>query len=112
MNLFGHDGRSPISCLTGSMGPRSAKRVLVVISDEMGDNSGLATIVSLLAEANVVTHVLGVPRNGGAHERLATETGGCFWSISAADGKQDFSGLLQVVAHTIAQNLPQGLARR
>lgn len=76
-------------------------RVLVVISDEMGDNSGLNKIVSRLKEASITTHVLGVAGSGGAHEEIAKRTGGQFWDISA--GRYDFRGLLTKVAEAIAE---------
>lgn len=76
-------------------------RVLVIISDEMGDNSGLNRIVSYLKEASITTFVLGVAGRDGAHEQIAKRTGGQFWDISA--GRYDFRGLLTKVAEAIAE---------
>jgi hypothetical protein len=76
-------------------------RVLVIISDEMGDNSGLNKIVSRLTEASITTFVLGVAGSDGAHEEIARRTGGQFLDIS--EGRYDFRGLLTKVAEAIAE---------
>lgn len=85
-------------------------RILVIISDEMGNTDGLADIVPQLKQASVTTHVLGVPRHNGAHESIASMTGGQFWDITRSKGVQDFSSLLGTVADTIAKEVTQKLA--
>lgn len=76
-------------------------RFLVIISDEMGGNDGLPGILAQLKKASLTTYVLGVEQRNGAHEQLASKTGGKFWSIS---GKRfNFQGLLHTVAAAIAE---------
>jgi len=91
-------------------GPSDNHRILVIISDEMGDTKGLATIVDYLNKASIVTHVMGVPGNKGAHEQIAKKTEGQFWDISRCGGVHDFSGLLGNVAETIAKEMTKKLA--
>lgn len=86
------------------------ERILVIISDEIGSTRGLDRIVGLLNEARITAHVLGVPGMGGAHEQIAQQTGGEFWSIAGTRGVQAFEGILGEVATTIAQEVTQRLA--
>jgi len=90
-------------------GPPTNSRILVIISDEMGNNDGVSEIVAQLKSASVTAHVLGVPRTGGAHELIASQTGGKFWDISRSKGVQDFGDLLGTVAETIAKEITQKL---
>ncbi|NEP61841.1 MAG: VWA domain-containing protein [Symploca sp. SIO2G7] len=85
-------------------------KILVIISDEIGNTSGLSNIVSQLKSASITTHVLGVPGRSGAHESIARMTGGEFWDITRSKGEQDFSGLLGTVADTIAREVTRRLA--
>lgn len=85
-------------------------RVLVIISDEIGSNAGVESIVSTLRAASITAHVLGVARSGGAHEQIARKTGGHFWDINQSKGSQSFTALLDVVAETIAKEVTKQLA--
>ncbi|MFN6499109.1 MAG: hypothetical protein RMX65_019215 [Nostoc sp. DedQUE01] len=85
-------------------------RILVIISDEIGNNEGLSDIVSQLKSAAITAHVLGVPKRNGAHESIANMTGGKFWDISKSKGEQDFSTLLGTVAEAIAKEVTRKLA--
>ncbi|OHB67591.1 MAG: hypothetical protein A2Y77_10095 [Planctomycetes bacterium RBG_13_62_9] len=72
----------------------------VLISDEVGNDSGaVRQIVSILQNAGVTLHVLGVSRS--CHEALASETGGGFWDIQSSRGHADFSALLDSIAGEI-----------
>ncbi len=82
-------------------------RVLVVISDEMGTTAGLPAIAAQLQRAQITAHVLGVPGRGGAHELLASSTGGQFWDITTCKGAHDFADLLDTVAKTIAEGITE-----
>jgi len=97
------------SMATGS-GSASAK-ALVIISDEMGSAAGTSKIVSYLNRASITAHVMGVPgRGSGAHELIASQTGGQFWDITRSKGAHDFSDLLGNVAQTIAKEVSKKLA--
>ncbi len=85
-------------------------RILVIISDEIGNTEGLSDIVSQLNSASITAHVLGVPKGNGAHESIANMTGGKFWDISKSKGEQDFSTLLGTVAEAIAKEVTRKLA--
>lgn len=91
-------------------GPSANLRILVIISDEMGDTKGLSDIVSQLDQASIKTHVLGVPGRDKAHESLARMAKGQFWDITSSKGVQDFSSLLEQVAQTVAQEVVKTLA--
>jgi uncharacterized protein YegL len=91
-------------------GPPENQRILIIISDEMGDTGGLSEIVSLLKSASITAHVLGVPRRGGAHESIASMTGGKFWDIIESKGSHDFGDILGTVAKTIAKEMTKKLA--
>lgn len=80
-------------------------KILVIISDEMGDNNGLSQITDLLQKEDIETYVMGVPNPKGAHEIIAHTTGGKFWDIRKNRGVQDFSELLGNVAEIIIDNL-------
>ena len=82
-------------------------KILVVVSDEMGGNSGLKSIVGVLNNANIETYVLGVPGPNGAHQQIAKQTGGKFWNIVQNRGQQDFSVLLKNVADEIVDRIAQ-----
>jgi uncharacterized protein YegL len=86
------------------------KRVLVIISDEMGRNDGLPDICSQLQHASIQAHVLGVAKANGAHEAIASQTGGQFWDIHGSKGAHDFKSLLDTVAQTIAKEMSKKLA--
>jgi hypothetical protein len=81
-------------------------KILVIISDEMGNNDGLLQIINLLIANNIVTYVLGVsyPQDG-AHCQIAQRTGGEFWDIRKNNGVQDFSRLLENIAKIIVEDL-------
>ncbi|HXD31461.1 MAG TPA: hypothetical protein VN643_10115 [Pyrinomonadaceae bacterium] len=85
------------------------RRVLVIISDEMGRNDGLNSICSQLTQASIQAHVLGVAGRSGAHQAIANQTGGQFWDISRSKGKHDFKSLLDTVAQTIAKEMTKNL---
>jgi uncharacterized protein YegL len=88
----------------------NANRVLVIISDEIGNDSGLNAIVKILQRASVKTYVLGVSY-GSAHKQIALQTGGEFWDINEGKGRKDFSSLLvHSVAETIGREAKQTLA--
>jgi len=88
----------------------NSKRVLVVISDEIGDTSGLSAIVKTLKDASITTYVLGVSSRE-AHKEIAKLTGGEFWDILNCNGKADFSSLLvNNVAETIGREAKKTLA--
>lgn len=76
----------------------------------MGNTAGLHDIVSELKKASITTCVLGIPGNSGAHELIAKETGGIFWSIEKSKGIHDFSDLLATVAETIGKEVVKKLA--
>ena len=86
------------------------KRVLVIISDEMGRIDGLPYICSQLQQASIKAHVLGVAGRSGAHEEIARKTGGQFWDIHRSKGRHDFKSLLDTVAQTIAKEMTKNLA--
>jgi uncharacterized protein YegL len=86
------------------------KRVLVIISDEMGGNDGLTSICSQLQQASIQAHVLGVAGGSGAHQAIADQTGGQFWDIHRSKGRHDFKSLLDTVAQTIAKEMTKNLA--
>ncbi len=96
-----------VRCFTG---PLEHKRILVIVSDEMDGDSGLAAIVDQLVSARITAHVLGVARNNGAHEQIAARTGGRFWSIGDVHGIHSFEGILDDVAGTIAEEVSKQLA--
>ena len=88
----------------------NSKRILVIISDEIGDTSGLDSIVRTLKDASITTYVLGVSY-GDAHRNIAKLTGGEFWDIQNCNGKTDFSALLvNNVAETIGREAKKTLA--
>lgn len=91
-------------------GPSGHSRVLIIISDEIGSNEGVSSIVSQMKAAKITTHVLGVPGKSGAHEAIASQTGGQFWDIDRSQGAQDFSSLLDTVADAIAKEATRRLA--
>lgn len=91
-------------------GSSESTKILVIISDEIGTNAGLTEICSQLQSASITTHVLGVAGQGKAHESIASATGGHFWDINKSKGKQDFVGLLDKVAQTIAREMTKKLA--
>ena len=111
LGLFGSSESKAIARGERQSAARGRRKVLIIVSDEIGQTSGLQKIMAMLGDAGVVAYVLGVPGCSGAHERIATETGGQFWDILSSKGSQDFSGLLEAVAQTIAQNLPQGMIK-
>lgn len=84
-------------------GRKGANRVLVLISDEMGDTSGLNNILRTLRKARIRTYVLGVRKEKGAHQMIAKKSEGVFWDIEKGRGKADFSSLLENIGETIAQ---------
>ncbi len=84
-------------------------RALVIITDEIGDKKGLPQIVNYLKNASITTHVMGVAREGGAHQSLAAQTGGKFWDIFKA--KANFDELLiNQVAPAVAQEAVKQMA--
>ena len=86
------------------------KRILVIISDEIGDTSGVHAIVKTLKDASITTYVLGVA-SGKAHKQIAKDTGGEFWDILRCKGSADFSSLLVTnVAETIGREAKKTLA--
>jgi uncharacterized protein YegL len=85
------------------------KRILVIISDEIGKTSGLNAIVKTLKNASITTYVLGVS-SGKAHKEIAGLTGGEFWDIQNCNGQADFSSLLvNNVAETIGREAKKTL---
>lgn len=88
-------------------GENKYHRILVIISDEVGDESGLTQISTLLVKNDIKTYVMGVSSPGklSPHELLASSTNGKFWDIKKNKGAQDFSELLSVVADEIAQEI-------
>ncbi|MCF8267077.1 MAG: VWA domain-containing protein [Ignavibacteriales bacterium] len=93
-----------------TFGKSNANRVLVIISDEIGNDSGLEAILRTLKAAKVKTYVLGVS-HGNAHKQLARQTGGEFWDIVENKGKKDFSSLLvNSVAETIGREAKKTLS--
>jgi uncharacterized protein YegL len=90
-------------------GPAEHRRILVVVSDEMGGDEGLNEIVDQLEQERVTAHVLGVSGAGGAHEEIARRTGGKFWSIEKVHGVHSFADILEDVASTIAREIKQEL---
>jgi uncharacterized protein YegL len=91
-------------------GTSEHRRVLVIVSDEMGSTDGVDAICGQLERANITAHVLGVPLAGGAHEQIAGRTGGHFWSIAEGRGAHTFGGILDEVANAIAHEIRQELA--
>jgi uncharacterized protein YegL len=85
-------------------------RILVIISDEMGRKDGLTSICTQLRDASIKAHVLGVLGSSGAHQAIASQTGGTFWDINSSKGKHDFSSLLDTVALAIAKEMTKKLA--
>jgi len=73
------------------------KKILVIISDEMGNNDATSEIVGMLKENQIQTFVLGVKETFGAHERIAQETEGKFWDINESKEAHDFTSLLKTV---------------
>jgi len=90
-------------------GPSEHSKILVIISDEMGDTSGVDEIVSTLKKNSIQTFVMGVPERGGAHETIAERAGGKFWDITGSSGVNDFSSILGSVADTIAKEVTKKL---
>lgn len=87
-----------------------AKKVLVIISDEIGDDTGLNEIVKTLNDAFIKTYVLGVSYRN-AHKEIAKQTDGEFWDITEGKGSKDFSSLLvHSVAETIGREAKKTLA--
>ena len=88
---------------------KEKKRILVIISDEIGKESGLNDIVKILKDSAITTYVLGV--SGKAHKEIAKQTGGEFWDINRSKGKADFTSLLVGnVAETIGREAKKTLA--
>lgn len=85
-------------------------RHLVIVSDEMGSNEGLAEIVDCLKAAAITAHVIGVAGPDGAHESLARLTGGQFWDIAAARSSGELDNLFAAVAGTIAREVTMRLS--
>lgn len=93
-------------------GPEENARILVIVSDELGDTSGLAEIVQQLKDASITTFVLGVPGKDGqksAHEVIAEATGGEFWNLAESKGKLAIEIPLDDVAKTIAREITKKL---
>jgi len=104
------------------------KKILVIISDGIGSETGINKITDCLKNANIQAHVVGVPEKPktDAHRIIAEKTGGRFWDIQKTpktlDGKsikqtnlelksgKDFSYLLDEVADTIANEVKMQLA--
>ena len=82
-------------------------KILVIISDEIGGNGGLNSIIEQLNKANIETYVMGVPKPNSSHEAIAKQTGGKFWNIFENRGQQDFSILLKNVADEIIDSIAQ-----
>ncbi len=82
-------------------GQENAKRILVIISDEIGNTEGLSRIVKILNEDKITTYVLGVSYKD-AHKEIAKQTNGQFWDINEGKGKKDFSSLL---VHSVAETI-------
>jgi|GEM_PF-167240 len=96
--------------VVNTFGKANANRVLVIISDEIGDDSGLNAIIKNLQGSAVKTYVLGVSY-GNAHKEIARQTGGEFWDINESKGKKDFTSLLvHSVAETIGREAKKTLA--
>jgi uncharacterized protein YegL len=91
-------------------GPPENIRILIIVSDEMGKTDGVSEIVEQLNENSITTHVLGVSKTGGAHQAIASMTGGQFWDINKTKGKHDFSSLLHTVSDTIAKEVTKHMA--
>lgn len=80
-------------------------KILVLISDEIGNESGLKQIVSELNKASVTTFVLGVSSRK-SHKAIAEETGGEFWDIKMTKGiPSAFYNLLDIVSDRIAETI-------
>lgn len=96
--------------VTDLFGQSKANKVVVIISDEIGDEGGLKSIVKTLNDAKIKSYVLGVSHKS-AHKLIAQETGGEFWDIIESKGKRDFSTLLvHSVAETIGREAKKILA--
>lgn len=81
------------------------QRILLVISDELGNCDALDDIVGQLQAARVITHVVGVPRRGGAHRELAHRTGGRFWHIRSDPGSEGYEDGIAFAAKAIASEV-------
>ncbi len=96
--------------VTDLFGQSKANKIVVIISDEIGDEGGLKSIVKTLNDAKIKSYVLGVSHKS-AHKLIAQETGGEFWDIIESKGKRDFSTLLvHSVAETIGREAKKTLA--
>ena len=96
-----------IAAFADAMRVEDGLRVGVLIGDEVGQHGqAVRQIVSLLQQAEVTMHVVGVA--GSCHELIAAETGGRFWNIAASRGHVDFSSLLDAVATEISNLAAEG----
>ncbi|NJP04736.1 MAG: hypothetical protein HC837_03430 [Chloroflexaceae bacterium] len=91
------------------VGQPRQERHLLVISDELGDTSGLDAIVTQLRRDRVTAHVVGVPGANSAHELLARRTGGTFWDITQARDPQTFRQLFDTIALSLAREVARTL---
>lgn len=88
-----------------------SSKILVIISDEIGGNSGSSQIINLLNDNNISTYVLGVSKGGnGAHEEIAKKTGAEFWDITKTKGVNSFNKLLDDVGEVIAKEVSKKLS--
>ncbi len=105
--------QSPIEQLKDLLMPPNkpeTKRILVIISDELGNTAGVPAIARYLNDDSITTHVIGVAREDSAHQHIAQKTGGRFWDIAQSNDTNDFNNLLERVANTIGQEMTKTLS--
>jgi len=75
-------------------------KILIIISDEVGNNKACKPIINLMTKNDITVHILGVPGDN-AHSMIAKQTNGKFWDIFSSR-KIDFSAIFENIAQEIA----------
>ena len=83
----------------------NTKKILVIISDELGGTEGVEAIANKLNDNQILTYVVGLPGELKAHQAIAKKTKGRFWDIKELRHKYAFENLLNEVAESIAQEI-------
>jgi uncharacterized protein YegL len=84
---------------------KDTKKILVIISDEMGGTEGVEAITQKLNENRILTYVVGLAGELGAHQSIARKTNGHFWNIRDLRATSTFENLLNEVAESIAEEV-------
>lgn len=103
--LADNDTRDIFPHVVRSFGNTENKKVLVIISDEMGSTEGVASVSRRLNNAQISTYLMGLADPFGAHQALARQTSGVFWDIRKIRRQFGFDQLLDNVAETVVREI-------